>query len=113
MFIYQSIFKFNINSLRNRRVTVNSTYNQSYMQNSKHFTRCPIRRCAHSLCRLSLLMMLIASTGYAADISESELQRLQSGEILVQTIHEEKSGGAARVTGLFHADADTVWNVIG
>jgi hypothetical protein len=60
-----------------------------------------------------LFLLVFTSTGYPADISESELRRLQSGEILAQTIHSEKSGGAARVTGLFHADAEAIWNVIG
>lgn len=35
------------------------------------------------------------------------------GEVLVKTIMNDKSGGAARVTALFHASAEEVWNVIG
>lgn len=42
-----------------------------------------------------------------------DMQRLQAGEILVQTIHQDKSGGAARVSGLFRAGAEDIWNVIG
>jgi hypothetical protein len=83
------------------------------MQNNNIFTRGSICRCAQSWCSLSLLLLVFTGTAYAADISESDLQRLQRGEILAQTIHSEKSGGAARVTGLFHADGDAIWNVIG
>lgn len=43
----------------------------------------------------------------------SDMTRLARGEILLQIVHEEKSGGAARVMALFHADADAVWNIIG
>jgi hypothetical protein len=57
--------------------------------------------------------MLVASLGAAAPIADDEMERLASGEILAQSIHEEKSGGAARVTALFHASAEDIWNVIG
>lgn len=57
--------------------------------------------------------LVVAATQCPAAEIGSEMQRLQAGEILAQTIHEEKSGGAARVTALFHADADAIWNVIG
>jgi len=42
-----------------------------------------------------------------------DLARLKNGEILLQTIHSEKPGGAARVTALFHGTSEAVWNIIG
>jgi len=90
-----------------------STYNQFYMQNRESFNRGTMCRYAYSLCTLALFLIAFSSTGYPADLSKSELQRLQSGEILTQTIHSDKSGGAARVTALFHAQAEDIWNVIG
>ena len=47
----------------------------------------------------------------AAD--EFDLARLKSGEVLLQNIHTDKPGGAARVTALFHGTAEAVWRVIG
>lgn len=58
-------------------------------------------------------VLVLAATPSPAMETGNEMQRLQAGEILVQTIHSDKSGGAARVTALFHAEADAVWNVIG
>ena len=49
----------------------------------------------------------------AAETGGFDLARLKSGEILLQTVHGDKPGGAARVTALFHTTADAVWNVIG
>jgi len=53
----------------------------------------------------------------AADLRAGEddfdLASLKSGEILLQTIHSDKPGGAARVTALFHTTADLVWEVVG
>jgi len=48
-----------------------------------------------------------------AEPGDYDIARLKSGEILLQTIHGDKPGGAARVTALFHATTDAVWNVIG
>ena len=48
-----------------------------------------------------------------AGLSDENLARLKRGEILLQTIHAEKPGAAARVTALLHTDADTVWNILG
>lgn len=45
--------------------------------------------------------------------SPEELARLERGEILLQTIHDEKPGGAARVTALLHTSNDEVWNILG
>lgn len=61
---------------------------------------------------LCAVAVLLSTQGLAGEY-DHDMQRLQAGEILVQTIHEEMSGGAARVTGLFHADAETIWNVLG
>lgn len=49
----------------------------------------------------------------AVEPADYDLARLQSGEIMLQTIHGDKPGGAARVTALFNSTADDVWNVIG
>ncbi len=62
---------------------------------------------------VSLALLVIVTVGSPAPETDDEMQRLQGGEILVQTIHNDKSGGAARVTALFHAEADDIWNVIG
>jgi len=42
-----------------------------------------------------------------------DMARLQSGEILLQTLDADKPGAAARVTALFHSSADAVWDIIG
>ena len=62
---------------------------------------------------LWLALTLAASLGAAAPVEDDVLERLERGEILAQSIHEEKSGGAARVTALFRASAEDIWNVIG
>ena len=56
--------------------------------------------------------MLVVSLGAAPAFADDELARLESGEILAQSIHEDKSGGAARVTGLIHATAEELWDII-
>ncbi|MCW8926464.1 MAG: hypothetical protein OQJ84_09420 [Xanthomonadales bacterium] len=60
-----------------------------------------------------LCVLLLAAMQGSALETDEDMQRLQAGEILVQTIHEDKSGGAARVTGLFYAEPEEIWNVIG
>ena len=45
--------------------------------------------------------------------SAEELARLKRGEILLQSIHNEKPGGAARVTALLHTSNDEVWKILG
>jgi hypothetical protein len=45
--------------------------------------------------------------------SEQEMSRLMDGEVLLEALHEDKPGGAARVTALFRTSADVVWNIIG
>jgi hypothetical protein len=49
----------------------------------------------------------------AASVDADDLARLKRGEILLQTVHAEKSGGAAQVTALFHTSVDAIWDVIG
>ena len=69
--------------------------------------------------RTTSLLVLIAgaslqiSQAAAADLSDDDMARLQRGEVLLQTIHAEKSGGAARVVALFHTNANEIWNIIG
>lgn len=61
-------------------------------------------------------LSLCALAGAQADPgapSPSDMTRLERSEVLVETIHEGKSGGAARVTALFHTEAATIWNIIG
>jgi len=60
----------------------------------------------------TLGLALLAWPAVAAP-DEYDLARLQSGEIMLQTIHGDRPGGAARVTALFHTTADAVWEVIG
>lgn len=59
------------------------------------------------------LWLLVPVLGVAAGDERGDFERLAAGEVLAQDIHEDKAGGAARVTALFHADADAIWNVIG
>ena len=54
-----------------------------------------------------------ASLAGPADSPEAELVRLMRGEILLQTVHEEKSGGAARVSAVFYTSMEKIWNVLG
>jgi hypothetical protein len=45
--------------------------------------------------------------------STEELARLKRGEILLQTIRDEKPGAAARVTALLHTSNSEVWKILG
>ncbi len=47
------------------------------------------------------------------DPATDEMQRLQGGEILVETVHARKSGGAAQVSALFHTSMDKIWEIVG
>jgi len=64
-----------------------------------------------------VVLTLIASTRFSAAASsglgDDDMARLRRGEILLQTIHAEKPGGAARVIALFHTHARAVWDIIG
>jgi len=66
------------------------------------------------ICRALLIssLALVVVTGVAKPV-EYDLAGLQSGEIMLQTIHSDQPGGAARVTALFHSTTDAVWKVIG
>lgn len=65
------------------------------------------------------MLVLILITGMrlseaaSPGLADDEIARLKRGEILLQTIQDEKPGGAARVTALFHTSAQAVWDVIG
>ena len=64
---------------------------------------------------LLVLFTLSGTQLTAADSPDivDDIERLKRGEILVQTIHKEQSGGAARVTALFYSDEESIWNTIG
>jgi len=62
---------------------------------------------------LAILGLALLARPAIAAPAEYDLARLQSGEIMLQTIHSDMPGGAARVTALFHTTADVVWEVIG
>ncbi len=66
-----------------------------------------------ALCFIALLVIPGVSEPAAAQQQNLDLQRLQDGAILLQTLHSDKPGGAARVTALFHSSAEAVWNIIG
>lgn len=60
-------------------------------------------------CAFAWTQTAVAATSYP----DEEVARMQSGEILLETIHSEQSGGAARVSAIFHTDPDSIWNIIG
>ena len=62
---------------------------------------------------LIFVISSVQSANPEAALSADDVERLKRGEILINTIHGEKSGGAARVIALFHAQAEDVWNTIG
>ncbi len=68
---------------------------------------------------VSALFVLVVSTGKglagttSAEPGAFNLERLRSGEILLQTIDTDKPGVTARVTALFHTTADAVWDIVG
>ncbi len=65
---------------------------------------------------LLVLMTLVGMrSSEAASIQwgDDEMARLKRGEILLQTIQDEKPGTAARVTALFHTNAQAIWDIIG
>jgi len=97
---------------------MSTTYNQVHMQIRK-LIRIVLGAASQKInfrVLVSMAVFVFAGTQaitLASAEPESDLARLQRGEILVQTIHAEKSGGAARVTALFHSEVDEVWDVIG
>ena len=64
-----------------------------------------------------LVLMTLVSTRYSQaapiNLSDEELARLTRGEILLQIVRDDKPGAAARVTALFHADSQAIWDIIG
>ena len=62
---------------------------------------------------LTLVSGLSSAIADTRDVSDADMTRLKRGEIVLQTIHEEKPGGAARVTALFDSSAAAVWDIIG
>lgn len=99
-----------------------STYNLIHMHN-KNFAEKGLRLTGRMTLLLvfgSCLLLLVSTAksalpaaGTGFDAGADELARLKRGEILTQTIHNEKSGGAARVIALFHAEPEEVWDTIG
>ena len=41
------------------------------------------------------------------------LERLKAGEVVVETLHKDQPGGAARVSAIFYGDSAALWEVIG
>jgi len=93
------------------------TYNQPPMQTATFTRIAPGFSCSSTLLRVVTMLGLLAISGaqavMAASITSDDVTRLKRGEILVQTVHAEKSGGAAQVTALFHSSVSEVWDVIG
>ncbi len=84
----------------------------------------PIKTLKNTLClkppfRALVLLVLIALVGMrssgaaSTDLSDDDVARLKRGEVLLQTIQDENPGTAARVTALFHTNAQAIWNIIG
>ena len=70
----------------------------------------------HFLNLVLLILSVVADpqSAYAASTDgDDDATRLNRGEILVHTIHDKKSGGAARVTALFHTNTNKIWDTIG
>lgn len=87
---------------------------------SKPFIHFFVKHAGSRRCRLkSLLLVLLLNivpqvvTAEPAGLSEESLARLQRGEILLETIHTEKPGAAARATALLHTSATEIWNILG
>ena len=78
-----------------------------------HFTdpsRVLMRPMLHLLICLVYAQWAIAETKFP---DSDQLALLKRGEILVQTVENDKPGVTARVTALFNTDADSIWNIIG
>lgn len=43
----------------------------------------------------------------------TELARLKGGAVIVETLHEDQPGGAARASALFYDNGEALWDVIG
>ena len=64
-------------------------------------------------CCLIFVARSVQSASPEEALTREDIERLKRGEILTETIHNEKSGGAARVIALFHAAPEEVWDTIG
>lgn len=67
---------------------------------------------------LALLVAIVIigtpiSRAASTDLGDDDMVRLKRGEILLQTMHGEKPGGAARVSALFQSNTVAIWDVIG
>jgi len=96
-----------------------TTYNQVYMPISF-----PIKTIADNFSlklffqTLALLILMTlfstrSSVAASTDLSDDEMLRLQRGEVLLQIVQDDKPGAAARVTALFHTNAQAIWDIIG
>jgi len=54
-----------------------------------------------------------SSEAASLDLNDNDMARLKRGEVLLQTIQDEKPGTAARVTALFQTNAQAIWDIIG
>jgi hypothetical protein len=99
--------------------TISLSYNQGHMLITTLPKILLYIASLNMLCRKLLLVLVImpgttplawAAPTYPGD---EDLARLKQGEILLETIHSDKSGGAARVTGMFYSKPGVVWDIIG
>jgi len=72
-----------------------------------------VYRLINSLTAVIMIIALRSAVAAPADLDKVDLARLKRGEILLQTIHGDKPGGAARVTAYFNTTTEAIWNVIG
>mgnify|MGYP001813004180 FL=1 len=64
-------------------------------------------------CRLILIFLLAMPSCLPADeLYDALMPRLQSGEVVVRSIRDEGSGGAARVLALFQTPVENLWDVL-
>jgi hypothetical protein len=63
--------------------------------------------------RLNLIMLLaLPSPLLAEELYEALMPRLQAGEVVVRSVRDEESGGAARVMALFQTPVEQLWDVL-
>jgi hypothetical protein len=64
-------------------------------------------------CRLILIFLLAIPSCLPADeLYDALMPRLQSGEVVVRSIRDDESGGAARVMALFQTPVERLWEVL-
>ena len=94
-------------------------YNQVYMSIIASIKTLTDNHCLKLPFQVLVLLLLIALVGMrssvaaSVDLSDNDVARLKRGEVLLQTIQDEKPGTAARVTALFHTNAQAIWDIIG